>query len=121
MSCSPTDGIATRAVATLKLDWGEMEERHRLVFEIHEEGTLTFEDYLKLVVFCEMRPFTRAQFRRFMCEQSNGNVPQLLNRAVEQTKANVLVLGHIAGRSHLGDNGEGYGIIRQSGIPVLSV
>ena len=59
-----------RAVANFKLDWDEMEERHRLVFEVHEEGKLTFEDYLSLVVFYEKRPFTRAQFRRFMCEQS---------------------------------------------------
>jgi putative hydrolase of the HAD superfamily len=59
-----------RAVAKFKLDWAEMEERHRLVFEIHEEGKLTFDEYLSLVVFYEKRPFTRAQFRRFMCEQS---------------------------------------------------
>jgi nucleotide-binding universal stress UspA family protein len=51
----------------------------------------------------------------------SGNVPELLNRAAEQTKADVLVLGHIPGRSHLGDNGNGYGIIRESRIPVLSV
>ena len=59
-----------RAVAKFNLDWAEMEERHRLVFEIHEEGKLTFDEYLSLVVFYEKRPFTRAQFRRFMCEQS---------------------------------------------------
>ena len=59
-----------RAVAKFKLDWTEMEERHRLTFEIHEEGKLTFEEYLNLVIFYEKRPFTRAQFRRFMCEQS---------------------------------------------------
>jgi len=52
---------------------------------------------------------------------ASGNVPELLNRAAEQTKADVLVVGHIPGRSHLGDNGEGYGIIRHSLIPVLSV
>jgi nucleotide-binding universal stress UspA family protein len=51
----------------------------------------------------------------------SGNVPELLNRAAEQTKADVLVIGHIPGRSHLGDNGNGYGIIRESHIPVLSV
>ena len=61
-----------RAVAKFKLRWAEMEERHRLVFEIHEEGKLTFEEYLSLVVFYEKRPFTRAQFRRFMCEQSKA-------------------------------------------------
>jgi nucleotide-binding universal stress UspA family protein len=51
----------------------------------------------------------------------SGDVPELLNRAAEQTKADVLVIGHIPGRSHLGDNGNGYGIIRGSHIPVLSV
>ena len=51
----------------------------------------------------------------------SGNVPELLNRAAEQSKADVLVVGHSPGRSHLGDNGEGYGIIRESRIPVLSV
>jgi nucleotide-binding universal stress UspA family protein len=50
-----------------------------------------------------------------------GNVGELLNRAAEQTEADVLVIGHIPGRSHLGDNGNGYGIIRTSQIPVLSV
>ncbi len=51
----------------------------------------------------------------------SGNVPELLNRAAEQSKADVLVIGHIPGRSHLGDNGSGYGIIRGSHVPVLSV
>ena len=51
----------------------------------------------------------------------SGNVPDLLNRAARETKADVLVIGHIPGRSHLGDNGNGYGIIRQSAIPVLSL
>jgi FMN phosphatase YigB (HAD superfamily) len=59
-----------RAAKHFQLNWAEMEERHRLTFEIHEQDRLTFEEYLNLVVFYERRPFTRAQFRRFMCEQS---------------------------------------------------
>jgi nucleotide-binding universal stress UspA family protein len=51
----------------------------------------------------------------------SGNVAQLLNRAAAKTNADVLVIGHRPGRSHLGDNGNGYGIITQSQIPVLSV
>jgi uncharacterized Fe-S radical SAM superfamily protein PflX len=35
-----------RAVAKFKLDWAEMEERHRLVFEIHEDP------YKKLLSQC---------------------------------------------------------------------
>ncbi len=59
-----------RAAAHFKLDWDEMEERHSLTFETHEEGKLTFEEYLSRVVFYQKRPFTRAQFRRFICAQS---------------------------------------------------
>jgi nucleotide-binding universal stress UspA family protein len=51
----------------------------------------------------------------------SGNVPALLNRAAETTSADLLVVGRIPGRSHMGDNGDGYGIIRESRIPVLSV
>ena len=59
-----------RAAAKFDLNWGEMEERHRLVFETHELGKLTFEEYLGWVVFYVKRPFTRAQFQRFWFEQS---------------------------------------------------
>ena len=47
-----------------------MEDRHRLTFEAYEVGKLTLEEYLSLTVFYEERPFTLAQFRRFMFAQS---------------------------------------------------
>jgi putative hydrolase of the HAD superfamily len=59
-----------RAAAAFKMEWAEMEARHRLTFETYEEGRLTLEEYLGLVVFHRSRPFTRAEFRRFMFEQS---------------------------------------------------
>ena len=59
-----------RAAKNFQLPWAEMEERHRLVFETHEEGKLTFEEYLGWVVFYQKRSFTRDQFRRFMFAQS---------------------------------------------------
>jgi putative hydrolase of the HAD superfamily len=59
-----------RAATNFKLEWAEMENRHQLTFEIFEEGKITLEEYLSLVVFNEKRPFTRSQFRRFMFAQS---------------------------------------------------
>jgi putative hydrolase of the HAD superfamily len=59
-----------RAAKHFHLAWAEMEERHRLTFETHEEDKLTFDEYLSLAVFYQKRPFTRAQFREFMFEQS---------------------------------------------------
>jgi putative hydrolase of the HAD superfamily len=59
-----------RAAKRFMLTWSEMEERHRLNFETHEEGKLSFGEYLNRVVFYQKRPFTRTQFKRFMFDQS---------------------------------------------------
>ena len=65
------DHVARRRVAKhFHLEWAEMEERHRLTFELHEEGKIPFEEYLGWVVFYRKRPFTRAQFQHVMCAQS---------------------------------------------------
>ena len=59
-----------RAAKHFKLAWAEMEERHALLFETHEEGRMTFQEYLDWVVFYRKRPFTRSQFRDFIFAQS---------------------------------------------------
>ena len=59
-----------RAAANFKLEWAEMEDRHHLNFGTYEEGKLTLEEYLSRAVFYQKRPFTRAQFKRFMFAQS---------------------------------------------------
>jgi putative hydrolase of the HAD superfamily len=59
-----------RAVRHFKLELAEIEDRHHLTFDTYEEGKLTLEEYLGRVVFYRKRPFTRAQFRRFMFAQS---------------------------------------------------
>ena len=59
-----------RAAANFKLELSEMEARHHLTFDTYEGGKLSLEEYLDRVVFYQKRPFTRAQFQRFMFEQS---------------------------------------------------
>jgi FMN phosphatase YigB (HAD superfamily) len=66
-----------RAAMNFKLDLGEIEDRHHLTFDTYEEGKLTLEEYLGRVVFYRKRPFTRAQFRRFMFAQSTP-YPEML-------------------------------------------
>jgi len=58
------------AATNFKIELDEMEDRHHLTYDTHEEGKLTLDEYLDRVVFYEKRPFTRAQFRRFMFAQS---------------------------------------------------
>lgn len=67
-----------RSAKHFKLNWEEMDQRHRLVFETHEEGKLSFEEYLGWVVFFEKRPFTRNEFRDFMFAQSKP-YPKMLD------------------------------------------
>jgi putative hydrolase of the HAD superfamily len=66
-----------RAATHFKLEWAEMEDRHRLNFATYEEGKLTLEEYLGRVVFYQKRPFTRAQFRRCMFSQSKPH-PEMI-------------------------------------------
>jgi putative hydrolase of the HAD superfamily len=74
-----------RAAKHFKLNWAEMDERHRLVFETHEEGKLSFDEYVGWIVFYEKRLFTRNQFRDFMFAQSKP-YPKMLD-LVAQLKA----------------------------------
>lgn len=67
-----------RTAKHFKLNWAEMDERHSLVFETHEEGKLSFEEYLGWVVFYKKRPFTRNQFRNIMFAQSKP-YPKMLD------------------------------------------
>lgn len=66
-----------RAAVHFNLDWPDLNARHRLNFETHEEGKLTFKEYLNRLVFYQKRPFTRAQFRSFMCAQSKPYLPMI--------------------------------------------
>ena len=59
-----------RAATHFNIEFDEMDERHHLTFETYEEGKLTLEEYLGLVVFYKERPFTLAQFRRFIFAQT---------------------------------------------------
>jgi len=59
-----------RAANVFNLNLDEMEDRHHLTSDTYEEGKLTLDEYLGRVVFYQKRPFTYAQFRKFMFAQS---------------------------------------------------
>ena len=66
-----------RAARNFKLELTELEDRHHLTFDTYEDGKLTLQEYLGRVVFYEERPFTPAQFRKFMFAQSKP-YPQMI-------------------------------------------
>lgn len=66
-----------RAVKKFALEPVEVETRHQATVDTYEEGNLTEDEYLKHVVFFRSRPFTRAEFRKFMFAQSTP-CPEML-------------------------------------------
>jgi putative hydrolase of the HAD superfamily len=58
------------ACDTFALDYSEFEDLHHLTFDTYEEGNLTLEEYLNRVLFYKQRPFTMAQFQKFIFDQS---------------------------------------------------
>jgi putative hydrolase of the HAD superfamily len=52
------------------LDYAEMDQRHKMTFNMFEEGNLTLDAYLDRVIFYRERGFSRDDFRAFMFAQS---------------------------------------------------
>ena len=69
-----TDGwshISSKLVAkAFGLNFEELNKRHNDALDTYELGKLSIEEYLSLVVFHKKRPFTMAQFRKFMFARS---------------------------------------------------
>ena len=74
-----------RAAVKFDLDFADTEDRHHLTFDTYEEGKLTLEEYLDRVVFHQKRPFTKAQFQKFIFAQSKP-YPQMIE-LIRQLKA----------------------------------
>jgi putative hydrolase of the HAD superfamily len=58
------------AVERFHLDADDFQYRHEETVGALEAGQISLDEYLDLTVFCEARPFSREDFRRFMFEQS---------------------------------------------------
>ncbi len=55
-----------KAAEKFHLDIPEMEQRHKLLFVVYEEGRITLDEYLDRVVFYQKRDFTSGEFKDFM-------------------------------------------------------
>jgi putative hydrolase of the HAD superfamily len=87
-----------RAARHFKLNWGELEARHNLNFNIYEVDKLTLKEYLSRVVFYQKRPFTPAEFRRFMFAQSqpDARMIELIRRLKTTYGLKIIVLSNEA-------------------------
>ncbi len=60
-----------RAAVQFAFDFEDFEDRHRLVFDMHQVDRCTLDEYLDRTIFYRSRPFTREEFRMFMFAQSS--------------------------------------------------
>ena len=59
------------------LELAEMEDRHKIMFVVYEEGRITLEEYLNRVVFYTPRNFSRDAFRDYMFGFSTANTEMI--------------------------------------------
>jgi putative hydrolase of the HAD superfamily len=59
-----------QAVEEFRLDWEEFEDRHELLLNGFETGTVSLSDYMQRTVFYRERPFTRDAFKKFIFARS---------------------------------------------------
>lgn len=73
------DHLARRKAAEqFGLDEEDYQERHAQIYNLHETGKITLDEYLKNTVFWKKRDFTLQQFKDFMWAQSQPH-PEMLD------------------------------------------
>ncbi|SHG46580.1 HAD family hydrolase [Pedobacter caeni] len=67
------DSASRRLAAEhFSIDFAEMNDRHRIIFDAYESGKMTLDEYLNLLVFCKERDFSMQEFKDFMFGQSQA-------------------------------------------------
>jgi len=87
-----------RAAAQFKLDYAEMDARHRAIFASYEEGKVTLNAYLDWTVFHAERAFSRDDIREFMFAQSkpHPDMIALVSKLKSQHRLRVVVVSNEA-------------------------
>jgi putative hydrolase of the HAD superfamily len=65
------------AAEFFKLNYNEMQDRHKLTMVTYEEGKLNLSEYLKRIVFYKKRPFTLNEFREFMFSRTTPDMQMI--------------------------------------------
>jgi len=89
-------GSRRKAIEYFKLDDEETEERHHLCFDTLEVGKITLEEYFERVVFYKRRSFTRDEFWKFMCNQSQPlpHMARLMQQLKKKHRLKIVVVSN---------------------------
>lgn len=85
-----------QAVEQFRLDWDDFEDRHELLLNGFETGTVSLSEYLQRTVFYRERAFTRDDFKKFMfeCSQPLPESLEVLSEVVATGKYFVAALNN---------------------------
>lgn len=85
-----------KAVEKFHLDWEEFEDRHELLLNGFETGSVSLSDYMQRTVFYRDRPFTRDDFKKFIfeCSQSLPESLEVLKQVAIAKKYLVAALNN---------------------------
>lgn len=75
-----------RAAAHFGFDYERMNALHEIVFDIYEQGSVSLDFYLNIILFYEPRPFTKEAFIDFMLHESK-ELPGTLQWFLQWKKA----------------------------------
>ena len=84
-----------KAAEVFQLDYDELDERHHMTFDTYEEGKLSMDEYLNLVVFYKERSFELNDFKKFLFEQTKP-LPDMIKMFKSIAKSNPLKIGAIS-------------------------
>jgi putative hydrolase of the HAD superfamily len=62
--------LRKRTAEHFDVDYSELDHRHRVSYDIYEEGKMPLEEYLRHIIFYEERSFTPADVKRFILEEA---------------------------------------------------
>jgi putative hydrolase of the HAD superfamily len=84
-----------KAAEHFNLEYDELDDRHHMTFDAYEEGKLSMDEYLNLVVFHKKRSFTLNDFKEFIFAQTKP-LPDMINMFKFIAKRNSLKVGAIS-------------------------
>jgi len=61
--------LRMQTAKVFKVDYSEMNSRHHLVFDTYETGKLTFDEYLKRIIFYEERPYSIQDVKQYIFDE----------------------------------------------------
>ena len=84
-----------RAADHFRLNYDDLDERHHMTFDTYEEGKMSLDEYLDLVIFYQPRSFDRTDFKEFFFSQTQP-LPEMIEMFRGIAKSNPLKVGAIS-------------------------